>query len=585
MALDAVFIARLAAELHEMLCGARVDKVHEPERDDIVLALRAAGVRGKKLIISANASYPRVNLTSRTRENPASAPMFCMLLRKHLTNGKIIEISAPHMERIIDIKFEVCDEMGIKSVRTLTAELMGRHSNIILRDADDRVIECLKRVDLVMSEKRQVLPGLFYELPPRQEKLDPAEYSPDELFDLMRTCGDEALVEKWLLSSFLGLSPLVCREAVYRACSDTSVHMCELSEDCKRKLSSVLFDMLHKKERPSIVYDGKRPMEFSFLEISQYGNAMPVKMKESLSDTLEEFYDVRGFEDSLRRRTQSIMQVVKTAHARVLRKLNLQREELKKSENRETLRERAELISANIYRLEKGMASFTASNYFLPDAPEVTIKLDTQLSPQENSAALFRDYRKLKNAEKYLTEQIEIGERELVYLESVAESIEKAESEADIAEIRDELSEMGYVDKTSRRRALKMKPLRPYKFTSSDGFAIYAGRNNKQNENLTMKSAEKYDLWLHTKNIPGSHVIIECAGKDVPDRTVEEAAIIAAYYSRAKNSVNVPVDYTHVKNVKKPPGSHPGMVTYSTSRTAFVTPDEELVMRLAEPKK
>ncbi len=581
MALDAAFIARLARELDEMLSGARVDKIHEPERDDIVLALRAAGVRGKKLIVSVNPSYPRVNMTTRARENPTNAPMFCMLLRKHLTNGKIIEISSPRGERIIDIKFEVSDEMGVLALRTLTAELMGRHSNIILRDENDRIIECLKRVDIIMSERRQVLPGLFYELPPRQEKLDPEEYSEKELSDIICRAEGEMPVEKWIISTFLGLSPLLCREFSFRACGDVSARMCELSESARKRLASAIYDALHGSHSPSIVYDGKRPIEFSFFPITQYGD-MQIKLQQGLSDTLEEFYDARDAEDSMHRRSQGVLQVVRTAHSRVTRKLALQREELKKSAEREKLRERAELISANIYRLDKGMTSFTAENYFAEGAPEITIKLDPQLSPQENSAKLFRDYRKLKNAEKYLTEQIASGENEIIYLESVLESIEKAESVADIAEIREELSETGYVDKNVSKRALKRNVLRPYRFKSSDGFTIYAGRNNKQNEALTLKSAMKGDMWLHTKNIPGSHVIIECAGKEVPDRTLEEAAIIAAYYSRARESVNVPVDYTQVRNVKKPPGTPPGMVIYSTSRTAFVTPDEELVKRLSK---
>ncbi len=584
MALDAAFIARLARELDGMLSGARVDKIYEPERDDIVLALRAAGVRGKKLIVSVNPSYPRVNMTLRARENPANAPMFCMLLRKHLTNGKIIGISSPHGERIIDIKFEVSDEMGVLAVRTLTAELMGRHSNIILRDENDRIIECLKRVDIIMSERRQVLPGLFYELPPRQEKLDPEAYSPEELSDIICAADSEMPVEKWIISTFIGLSPLLCREFSFRACKDVSARMCELSKDARMRLASAMYDALHGEHSPSVVYDGKRPLEFSFLPITQYGG-MEIKLKESLSDTLEEFYDTRDAEDSMRRRSQGILQVVRTAHSRVTRKLALQREELKKSAGRESIRERAELISANIYRLNKGMASFNTNNYFAEGAPEITIKLDPQLSPQENSAKLFREYRKLKNAEKYLTEQIAAGENEIIYLESVMESIEKAESVADIAEIREELSETGYVDKNASKRAPKRNVLRPYRFKSSDGFTIYAGRNNKQNEALTLKSAMKGDMWLHTKNIPGSHVIIECAGKNPPDRTLEEAAIIAAYYSRAKESVNVPVDYTQVRNVKKPAGTPPGMVIYSTSKTAFVTPDEELVKRLSAAKE
>jgi len=581
MALDASYISALASELNTQLCGARIDKIHQPLRDDIIIALRSPLVKGKKLIISANASFPRVHLTSGTRENPASAPMFCMLLRKHLTNGRIVSVSAPHMERIIDIKMEVNDEMGVPSVRVLTCEIMGRHSNIILRDDSDRIIECLKRVDLDTSEKRQVLPGLFYELPPKQDKLDPSAYSRSELFDIICNEKDEILCDKWIISTFMGFSPLVCREIAYRASGDVAFHMSQLDMTQRERMAASIYDILHSEAEPCIVYDKKYPYEFSFFPITQYETHMQMEKKQSLSDTLSEFFRIREASENMRQRSHGILQVVKTALSRTERKLALQREELKKSQNREELRERAELISANIYRLEKGMHSFVAQNYFR-DCEDVTIKLDSRLSPQENSEKLFREYRRMKNAEKYITEQITSGEEELIYLESVLESIEKAESEADLSEIREELCETGYINKSNERRNMKKNILRPYRFVSSDGFVIYAGRNNKQNDALTLKSAMKGDLWLHTKNIPGSHVIVECSGQELPDRTITEAATIAAYYSRAKESVNVPVDYTRVRFVKKPQGAAPGRVIYTNYYTAYVTPDEELCVKLMQ---
>ncbi len=581
MALDASYIGALAKELSGLLVGARVDKIHEPSRDDIVIALRGPLVKGKRLLLSANASMPRVYLTSRTRENPAAAPMFCMLLRKHLTNGKILSVSSPKMERIIDITFEVSDEMGIPSKRTLTCEIMSRHSNIILRDAEDRIIDCLKRVDLEQSMRRQVLPGLFYELPPKQEKLNAKNFSRAELFEIIYRENEEILCDKWVLQSFLGFSPLVCRELSFRACGDVATHMSELSTEEKEKLASAIFEISNSDPKPCVVYDGNVPFEFSFFPITQYGEKMRREEKNSLSDALADFYEQREIRENLRSKTQGITQVVKTALSRVSRKLALQREELEKAEDREALREHAELIAANIYRLEKGMTSFTASNYF-SEGEEITLKLDSRLTPQQNSEKLFKEYRRMKNAERYLTEQIEAGEEELVYLESVLESIEKADSENTVSEIREELSEMGYVDKGAKNVKRKPHALEPFKFVSSDGFAIYAGKNNKQNDMLTLKSAEKGDLWLHTKNIPGSHVIIECAGAELPDRTITEAAIIAATYSRAKDSVNVPVDYTRVKFVKKPQGAAPGRVIYTNYYTAYATPDEELCRKLSK---
>ncbi len=581
MALDASYIGALSRELSSLLVGARVDKIHQPARDDIVIALRGPEVKGKRLLVSANASFPRVYLTSRTRENPASAPMFCMLLRKHLTNGKIISVSSPEAERIVDICFEVTDEMGVPSRRTLTCEIMARHSNIILRDSEDRIIDCLKRVDLEQSSRRQVLPGLFYELPPRQEKIFAKDYTRAELFDIIHGEKEEILCDKWLLSTFLGLSPLVCRELVFRACADVTVHMSSLTPEMCEKLASLIFEIANGEPRPCIVYDGKEPFEFSYFPITQYGGKMRCEEKSSLSDTLSEFYEKREINDSLRSKTYGITQVVKTALARAERKLNIQRKELSEAEGRESLRERAELIAANIYRLEKGMTSFTTANYF-SDGEEITLKLDSRLTPQENSEKLFKEYRRMKNAERYLTEQIKLGEEEIIYLESVLESIEKAESEATIAEIREELSETGYIDRGKVQPKKKARALIPLRFVSSDGFVIYAGKNNKQNDALTLKSALKGDLWLHTKNIPGSHVIVECAGAELPDRTITEAAIIAATYSKAKNSVNVPVDYTRVKFVKKPQGAAPGRVIYTNYYTAYATPDEELCERLLQ---
>ncbi len=581
MALDASYIAALSRELSSLLCGARADKIHQPSRDDIVIALRGPNVKGKKLLLSANASFPRAHLTSQTRENPSSAPMFCMLLRKHLTNGKILSVSSPHAERIIDICFEVNDEMGVPSRRTLTCEIMARHSNIILRDEQDRIIDCLKRVDVGMSEKRQVLPGLFYELPPSQGKLNPKALSRLELLDIISRERGEVLCDKWILSTFSGFSPLICRELTFRACGDVSLHMSEFSAISKEKLAGEIFEVSQGEPAPCIVFDGKKPVEFSYVPIVQYGDAYRCEMQSSLSDTLALFYEQRERNDNLKTKAHGTLQVVKSAISRTARKLALQREELKKAKEREELRERAELIAANIYRLEKGMTSFEAENYF-SEGEKITIKLDSRLTPQENSEKLFKEYRRMKNAEKYLTKQIADGEEELVYLESVLESIEKADGEATLSEIREELRETGYIDKGSDGRRQKPRALAPYRFVSSDGFVIYAGKNNKQNDALTLKSALKGDLWLHTKNIPGSHVIVESSGKELPDRTITEAAIIAATYSKSKDSVNVPVDYTQVKFVKKPQGAAPGRVIYTNYYTAYATPDVELCEKLRQ---
>lgn len=579
MALDALFLSHLAVELDREIAGARIDKIHQPERDEIVMNLRAVG-GNRRLLLSAGANYPRVHLTSKTRENPQTPPMFCMLLRKYFAGGRIISVSQPRLERLIDIAVEVNDEMGVATRKTITVELMGRYSNIILRDQDDRVLDCLKRIDLEMSEKRQILPGLFYELPPAQEKIDPRELSRSKVLDMILEADDEQLAEKFVLFNFLGFSPLLSREAVYRACGNCDFYLLDLTGEQKERLASAICTIAANADTPSLLLDGNKPVDFSFCDILQYDGHYKKRACDSLSELLDAFYTKRDFEERMKAKAQSMLKVVRNAHSRTQRKLATQKQELLDAAKRERLREIGDIITANLYRMERGDRELVAQDFFSPDAEEIKISLDIRLSPQQNAAKYYKNYHRLKNAEQVLSEQIEKGEAELEYLESVLEMIACADGEQDLSEIREELSEMGYLHAAYGKK--KPRPLSPRVFVSSDGFRIYAGRNNKQNDLLTLKSALKGDIWMHTQKIPGTHVIIECAGQDVPDETLTEAACIAAYFSRARDSQKVPVDYTQVRNVKKPPGAKPGMVIYSKFKTAFVTPDEELVIRLSK---
>ena len=577
MALDALFLSHLARELNDKLSLARIDKIHQPEKDEIVANVRGMG-ENCRLLLSAGASYPRVHLTGKIRENPQTPPMFCMLLRKYFAGGRIISVTQPNLERIIDIAVEVNDEMGVASKKIITVELMGRYSNIVLRDADDRILDSLKRIDFDTSERHQVLPGLFYELPPAQDKLDARKLSRAEILNLIIDDNSEVTIDKWVISKFLGFAPLTAREVSFRACGNTDIHLCKLDIEVKERVASAVFDIATGECVPTILLDGNKPVDFSFCDITQYDGHYKKERVLNLSLLLDMFYSKRDNDERIRSKSQALLKTVKNACARVERKLWTQKKEIQEAEGREKYREYGDIITANIYRLNRGDDKLIAENFFSENCEQIEIKLDIRLTPQQNAAKYYKNYHRMKNAEIYLNEQIAKGEEELAYLDSVMQMLTQAEGERDIAEIREELAEAGYLRAQQSKR--KNRPLSPREFLSSDGFRIYAGRNNKQNDLLTLKSAMKGDLWLHTQKIPGSHVIVECSGRELPDRTYTEAAMIAAYYSRAKESSMVPVDYTQVRNVKKPPGSKPGMVTYDKYYTAYVTPDEELINKL-----
>lgn len=573
MALDALFLSALARELDEKLKGVRVDKIHQPDKEGFRFALRT----GEKLLIDAGNNYPRIHLTESASENPQTPPMFCMLLRKHLAGGKISAVRQQYLERAIDIEFESTDELGMPTRRTLTAELMGRHSNLILRDADDRIIDCLKRVDLAMSEKRQVLPGLFYQNPPAQDKKDPLEVGRAELFDELMSAPCQARADKWLQDTFMGVSPLIWREIIYRAVGDSSLRLCEMDAKEKESIASNAVELLGKVKDgsvlPWIVYDGEKPKDFSFCKIHQYDGLYIGKEMPSLSALLDAFYSQRGLQERMRQKSQNMTRTIQNAYERAQRKQEVQKSELLQARDRERDRELADIVTANLYRMERGMNRLIAQDFFKEDAPEIEIPLDIRLSPQQNAAKLYKSYNRKKNAEQILTEQIEKGQAEAEYLESVLETIAQAESEKELEAIREELRDGGYMSRQKNAgKERKKDELAPREFLSSDGFRILVGRNNRQNDLLTLKYANKNDIWMHTQKIPGSHVIVECNGKQPPDSTLTQAAELAAYYSRARESGQVPVDYARVRNVKKPAGAKPGKVIYTDYQTAYVAP-------------
>lgn len=576
MPFDAVFLHAVTEELRPLLTGSRIDKIQMPARDLVLLQFRGSGGSGK-LLLSASSSSPRLHVTRENFENPAQPPMFCMLLRKHLSGAKIASVEQPPMERLVDLTLDCTDEMGEPSQKHLILELMGRNSNLILTACDGHIIDCLRRVDFEMSEKRQVLPGLYYHLPPATGKLDPTTMTEEGLREALSAA--HGLFDKWLLDTFGGLSPLVCRELSFDLFGDVEVDLDGLSLDTRQAAAEKLFSlfgMLYHSAQPVMLLNGERPADFSFRPIGQYGSARETKVYDSFSALLDGFYAARDHADRMRQKTQSLTKTISNLQSRTARKLENQRKELTATYDRERLRQLGDIVTANIHAIQRGQPRLTAVDFYDPDMKEIDIPLSVQLSPQQNAAKFYKDYTKAKNAEKILTEQIAKGETELQYLGSILDELKRAETEKDVAEIRTELVQGGYVRDTDRKKQMKVKPTAPVEFTSSEGYTILVGRNNRQNDELTLKQSAKSDLWLHVQKLHGSHVIIRCEGRTPGDDTVTEAAGLAAWYSEARQSQNVPVDVTPVKQIKKPVGGKPGMVIYHEYRTVYVNPKGEI---------
>ena len=582
MPFDAVFLSAVTAELRQSLTGGRIDKVQMPGRDLVVLQFHGPGGSGR-LLLSASPNAPRVHLTQAPMENPAQPPMFCMLLRKHLSGGRIAELTQPPMERLVDLTLDCTDEMGEPARKHLILELMGRSANLILVDGQGRIIDCLRRVDFEMSEKRQVLPGLFYQLPPRPEKENPQTESEEAIDEALVNFEGRKRFDKWLLDRYGGLSPLICRELSYDLFSTVEAELGELSEETRHASAWALysrFQALGQNPQPVMLKKEGRPSDFSFRPIRQYGSLVENETFESFSQLLDGFYAARDQADRMRQKTQAIHKTITNLRDRTRRKLEIQRKELTATYDREHLRRLGDIVTANLHSIRRGQTVLRAVDFYDPDMKEIDIPLSPQISPQQNAAKFYKDYNRAKTAEKVLNEQIAKGEVELDYLNSILDELERAETEKDAAEIRLELIQGGYIRDTDKKKRMKTPPARPMEFESSDGYRIRVGRNNRQNDELTLKQSAKGDLWLHVQKLHGSHVVIECAGVQPPDRTITEAAQLAAWYSQARESQNVPVDVTPVKQIKKPAGGKPGMVIYHEYRTVMVTPDEALTKTL-----
>ncbi len=581
MALDGAFLYAVKNEL-QTLVGGRVDKVYQPSREEIIISIRT--VRGGfKLLISASANSARVHITQTQVDNPMQPPMFCMLMRKHIGGGKLAAVRQDGLERILFLDFNCINELGDPVTITLACEIMGKYSNLIAINNDGRIIDSIKRVDEEMSRERLVLPGMKYEMPPRDDRISFVHSEDSEMraaFERMKP-GD---LSKGLISVFEGISPVLAREWAHYAARGNELRTDELDDELKDRLAFAIGQSKQALLSGECCYtvvqtrDGMLK-DFSFVRLSQYGALMITKELESASGLLDFFYAERDKISRLKQRANDLFRLLVNTTERITKRLANQRDELRDCEKKDEMKLLGDLLSANIYRLQKGDTSVTLENFYDENCPQIEIKLDERLSPSQNAQKYYALYRKSVTAEKKLAEQIKLGEEELEYIDSVFDALTRANSENEVNELRMELAEQGYI----RAVRLKGKPPKsqpPHEYVSSDGYTILAGRNNKQNDKLTMKTAAKTDIWLHTHNIAGSHVIIVTNGETPPDRTIEEAAIIAAVNSKASASAQVPVDYCLDKFVKKPVGSKPGMVIFSNNKTAYVNPDKELAERL-----
>ena len=576
MPLDAICLQGVVGELAPQLTGSRIEKIQQPARDQLVLLLRGS----RRLLINAGANQPRLHLTAQLRDNPSQPPMFCMLLRKHLSGGIIESIRQEPLERVVTLTALAADELGERSRFTLIWEGMPRRANLILCDRDGRIIDCLRRIDLESEQDRQVLPGLFYRLPARQNKRSPLTVTEEEFAALLSHAAPDAPLDGWLLDTFTALPPLVARELTARACGST---------DAPASQGAALWTVFAQWRNavndshftPTLIKRNGALADFTYGPILQYGPAAETEIYDTFSHLLDDFYEKREQAERVRQKGQDLLKTATTARDRVRRKLAAQEKELSACLDRDRLRICGELITANLYRMERGQSRLTAQNYYDENCADMDIPLDVRLSPQENAARYFKQYAKAKTAEKYLTAQLQKGREELQYLESVLQELSQAESEQDFNDIRTELTDGGYIRQRGKKQSGFQRASRPREFRTSAGLRVLVGRSNRQNDRLTTKDADKRDLWLHTQKIHGSHVILCTGGAEPDEQSLLEAASLAAYFSQAQSSAKVPVDYTPVKFVKKPAGARPGMVVYTTYQTLLADPDESLVKRLA----
>lgn len=577
MPIDGIVVRNIVHELKTNILGSKIDKIYQPEKDEVIIGIRSSSC-SCKLLLTCNPSYPRIHLTEYTKENPKTAPNFCMVLRKHISGGKIVNITQPSLERIVEIHIESPNQIGDLTIKKLIIEIMGKHSNIMLVDENNKILDSIKHITEDISSVREVLPNLTYIYPPC-EKLNPITISQAGFYNIFGSLNNEN-IQKAIINNFTGFGNLIAQEIVHRYSlgvkSSQNVDINKLWHE----FSVIISDIDNNSYTPAMYIDSSndKPIDFSSVKIFEYHDYSSFE-SESISKIIEKFYYEKDTKDRMNQKTHELRKNIQVLVDRIIKKTEKLQEKIIECHDKEKYKIMGDLIFANIHNINSNENEIRVPNFYSNNCEILVIPLDNTLTPSQNAQKYYKSYNKLKNAETNAHELLEKAQLERDYLESVLVNIENCTTLDDISLIKLELEDEGYIKKTNLKRKI-IEVSKPLSFISTDGFTILVGRNNIQNDQLTLKTAENNDLWLHTKQIHGSHVIIKTQNKKVPDTTLIEAGMIAAYFSKAKESSNVLVDYTTVKNVKKPKGAKPGMVIYVEYNTIVVTPDAALIEKL-----
>ncbi len=581
MAFDAGMLRLVVNEI-KGLGECKIEKVYQPSTDEIVLMLHSIK-KNAKLLINAGSNYPRINITETQTENPQKAPMLCMLLRKHISGGKMMDAKCLGYERVCQLEFDAYDEMGFRVKKYLICEIMGKYSNIILTDAEYKILALLKPIDFSTSDKRQLLVGMKYELPPKQDKLDTLSATREQFERKFDEASKEMKCDKFITSNFLGIAPSTARQISYLVSKSHDEQLFNIKKQTLCDTFLAFAEKMRNMElKPYLILDEQgNPFEFSYFPLEYLGSKHKSEEYESFSKLVDAYYSKKGQNERIKQKSSDILRLLINAEARITKKIALQTEEIEQCEEADKYRIMADLITANLHMIKKGLLSAKVVNYYDDECPMIDIPLDEKLSPSQNAQKYYKRYNKLKKAKTELAKQIEIAKNELVYISTVFDALTKAEKESDLLQIRDELFHSGYASKMKNYNQTKQPAPQPLKFKTSGGYTVLCGKNNTQNDYITTKLAEKTDWWFHVKNLPGSHVLMQSHGEEPSEKDFTEAAEIAAYYSKAEGN-NIAVDYTNAKHVKKPAGSKPGYVIYHVNWTAYVTPNEKRIKEMLQ---
>ena len=572
MAFDACMMRAVLSEFRAEFPEAKIEKVLQPRVDEIDMLIHY-GRSSRRLVFNVGPNAPRLQTSDIAKENPKEAPMFCMLLRKYFVGGRITAVDQPGFDRIADFTVSCYDDMGFPTERHIVCEIMGKYANLVILDAERKILSALKIIDFAASTVRQVLPGLKYQIPAKPEKISPLEVDKALFFEKLAEFSPEKSVEKFITSTYSGIATQIAHEICFRTSGGVDIPVCNIDAE---KFYSVFSEwqslLINEEYSPCVAINSEgKPIDYSYMPITYLGDSAEVKSFDSFRELFDLYFAERDRLEHIHQRAKDVMTLISNAISRTEKKLGIQRQALLDSERGEEYKRHGDLITANLYRLERGMTSFKTVDYYDESCPEVEIPLDGRLSPSQNAQRAFKQYNKCKTAKAVLSEQIKLWESELEYLSGVRSFLERAECEQDLVEIRDELYRAGYSAKMKGYKPPKQIRSTPHKFVTSGGYTVLVGRNNLQNDLLTMKTAERHDIWFHTKDVHGSHVILVTEGDEPPAEDYTEAARIAAYFSQSPSD-SVAVDYTRVSNIKKPAGSKPGFVTYKTNYSAYVKP-------------